>query len=125
MLNLILYSQGESINLPFLQMKLSVITQQHWGKGLDYLFREYHDSIDTIVKNNLSNKHNHYLINGVAQGMIMALEQADKLLKIKFPKEKKLHKRVADLQLLYYHSQTLPDEVIFITLTEQFLRSVY
>ena len=100
-------------------------TQQHWGQGLDYLFKEYQQGINQIVKDNLKNKHNHYLINGVAKGMIMALEKADKLLKIKFSKEKKLHKRVADLQLLYYHSQTLPDEVIFITLTEQFLRSVY
>jgi len=106
-------------------MYLNKDTKQKWGEGLDYLFVEYHDGIDRIVKNNLEEKYNHYLINGVALGMVRALEEAYQIFKEKWPEEKKLFEKIGQLQLLYCRSTTLNEEVVFITLAEQFLRSIY
>ncbi len=100
-------------------------TKQKWGQGLDYLFADYHVGIDRIVKNNLRGNYCHYLINGVASGISKALEQAKDVLEEQYPEEKGLIKKIGQLQLLYYHSATLNELVVFITLAEQFLRSIY
>lgn len=106
-------------------MSLDNDTKQKWGQGLDYLFAEYHDGIDRIVANHLKQKYDPYLINGVALGMLKALEQAEIIFKEKWPEEKELFDKVRQLQLMYYKSFNLSEEVVFITLAEQFLRSIY
>ena len=98
------------------------MTKENAGWG--HLIKNYHANIDVITEDSLQGKHDS-LITPTSLGLYKALEDIRLRLIDEFPKEKELRKKVNGLLSLYLHASSLNDKVIFITLTEQFVRSIY
>ncbi|MBI4812795.1 hypothetical protein HY798_05190 [Candidatus Falkowbacteria bacterium] len=101
--------------------------KEKWGIGLDYLFKEYWNEIDDLVRDNYFGRHNPKLINPLFSKISVALDKSiaemEAFCRKDSPGLKEWVIKVRKIQKLAKSSKSLNEKVIFIDTAIQFLRA--
>ncbi|MBU1091343.1 hypothetical protein KKA27_00520 [Patescibacteria group bacterium] len=100
-----------------------------WGRGLDYLLKDYWNDLDQIIEDNYSEKHNAKLINFLFPKVLSKLKKS--IIEMRRLCEKDggglggWEKQAKNIQSFSKRAKTLNEKVIFIDMVRQFLRATY